>query len=158
MTQTKTKNRKQIDYWQVVNVDKDNNEIIMLDYLFDDGKGFKGATGTRFEPVSKSEYEERMEDDAIIESLMDSGMDLPKDYKRTGFEGLVNDMDYGEKESCMFDTSNREHWDKLREYGYPQDEYPIFNCTGGGRMFDNKFKGNVNTNLSMLIRQYETTK
>lgn len=159
MQQTTSKAKKnQIDYWEVVNIDKESNEIIMLDYLFDDKDGFKGATGTRFEPVSKDEYEERMEDENLIEYLIDSGMDLPKDYKRTGFEGLVNDMDFSDKESMVFDTSYREHWDKLRSHGYPESEYPIFNCSGGGRMFDNKFKGNVNPKLSKLIREYETKK
>lgn len=156
MQTTTNKQRQQIDYWQVVNIDKENNEIIMLDYVFNHGNDFKGATGTRFEPVSKAEYEQRMEDEEIIEYLIDSGMELPDAFKRTGFEGLVNAMDYEEKENLMFDTSYREHWDKLRAYGYPESEYPIFNCTGGGRMFDNNFKGNKNPKLCALIRKYES--
>lgn len=148
--------KHQTNYWEVVHVDKENNEIIMLDYVFSHGDGFKGATGTKFEPIPKAEYDERMEDENIIESMIDNGMELPANYKRTGFEGLVNDMDYNDKESFQFDASYREHWHKLRELGYPESEYPIFNCTGGGRCFDSKFNGNTNPHLSKIIRQYES--
>jgi len=59
-------NRQETKYNKIVNFDKETNEITMLDYIFQHG-GFKGATGTKFEPITKSEYKERMQKDNVIE-------------------------------------------------------------------------------------------
>lgn len=52
-----TNEREQIDYYEIIA--KDGDEIIMLDYVFKHNNDFTGATGTRFELVSKEEYKER---------------------------------------------------------------------------------------------------
>lgn len=154
----KTKERKQIDYWEVVNIDKESNEITMLDYLFDHGDGFKGATGSKFEPISKERYNEilDMDEDEIAEHLIDSGFELPDHHKKGGYIEWAEQFTNEDKLSLFIDSSYHEHYDKIREHGYTEDEYPVFNCVGGGRCFDNKFKGNVNPELSKLIRKYET--
>lgn len=146
-----TKNREQTDYWKIVNINKDINEITMLDYVFEDG--FKGATGTKFEAVSKEEFKDRTKKDNILEFLIDCGLsdtqakDAYTKAKANGVMGLAE---------LVFDLSYVEHWDKIREYGYSKTQYPIFNCIGGGRCFDKDFKGNINEELSIIIRKYES--
>lgn len=149
--------RTQTNYNKIVNFDKETNEITMLGYIFQDGS-FKGATGTRFEPITKSEYKERLKKDNVIEYLIDSGIDLPENYKRTGFSGLYKAMKQNnELESFIFDTSYSEMWEQIRtELKLSKNDAFIFNCTGGGRCFDKDFQGNVNPELSKLIRQIET--
>lgn len=154
----KNKEKKEIIINKVVNNNKENNEIQMLDYLFDHGDGFKGATGTRFEPISKETYRDMMSKESVIEHLVSSGLiTAPNENLEHKFaEVLYKEMKAsGELEAFTFDLSYKEHWDQLREYGYPKSKYPIFNCVGGGRMFDADFEGNVNPELSKEIRKYE---
>ena len=156
----KTQTRKQIDIYEVVNIDKETNEIEMLDYLFNHNDGFKGATGTRFEPVSKEEYKERMSKESVIDNIIDSGLiegSIGEHIKRKVAAELYKEMKAAkELESFVFDLSYIEHWDKLRAFGFPKSKYPVFNCTGGGRMFESDYIGNVNTELSAKIRKYES--
>ena len=148
----KTKEKKQIDIWKVVNIDKETNEIQMLDYLFDHGDGFKGATGTRFEPISKAEYKQRTSKKEVIQRIINC-------YDETSYnkaKKLYKEMkQVGEIESFVFDLSYANLWYKLREYGYNEKDYPVFECIGGGRMFDENFQGNVNPELSKEIQKYE---
>jgi len=150
--------RTQTNYNKIVNFDKETNEITMLDYIFNHNDGFKGATGTKFEPITKSEYKERIQKDNVIEYLVDSGIELPENYKRGGFNSLYKAMKQNnELESFIFDTSYSEYWDYLREeLNLSKDEAYIFNCTGGGRCFDKDFEGNINPELSVLIREIES--
>ena len=150
-------NRQETKYNKIVNFDKETNEITMLDYTFQHG-GFKGATGTKFEPITKSEYKERMQKDNVIEYLVDSGIDLPENYKRSGFNGLYKAMKQNnELESFIFDTSYSEMWDKIRtDLKLSKNDAFIFNCIGGGRCFDKDFEGNINPELSQIIREIES--
>ena len=149
--------RTQTNYNKIVDFNKETNEITILDYIFQDGS-FKGATGTKFEPITKSEYKERMQKDNVIEYLVDSGIDLPENYKRTGFNGLYKAMKQNnELESFIFDTSYSEMWEQIRtELKLSKNDAFIFNCIGGGRCFDKDFEGNINPELSELIRQIES--
>jgi len=156
MTNTTKNNRQETKYNKVVNIAEDG-EITVLDGVFNYKDGFKGATGSKFYPVSKDEYNDAIEDENVIDYLVDSGIELSVYQKRNGFAGCVEQMDENEKSSLMFDTSYSELWDYLREEcNLSEDEAYIFNCVGGGRCFDAKFKGNVNTELSAIIRKYET--
>lgn len=150
-------NRQETKYNKIVNFDKETNEITMLDYIFQHG-GFKGATGTKFEPITKSEYKERMQKDNVIEYLVDSGIELPENYKRSGFNGLYKAMKQNnELESFIFDTSYSEMWDKIRtDLKLSKNDAFIFNCIGGGRCFDKDFEGNINPELSQIIREIES--
>lgn len=150
--------KTQTDYNKIVNFDKETNEITVLDYIFKYNDGFKGATGTKFEPITKSEYKERMQKDNVIEYLIDSGIDLPENYKRSGFNGLYKAMKQNnELESFIFNTSYSELWNYLRtELNLSKDEAYIFNCSGGGRCFDKDFEGNINPELSKVIREIES--
>ncbi len=151
--------RKQTMYNKVVNISKDG-EITVLDYIFYDdmhGKPFNGATGSKFYPVSKEEHDNAIEDENMVEYLIDSGIELSPDQKRNGFVGVVAGMSEREKAELMFDHSYMELWDYLREVcELDMEGAYIFNCVGGGRCFDAKFQGNVNPELSELIRKAES--
>lgn len=150
---TKEIKEKRINVFEVVNIDKETNEISVLDELFDRGDGFKRAMGIRFIPISKAEYKERTSKKEVIEKIMDCYTEA-LNYNRA--EKIYKEI----KQACeltefVFDLSYRELWNKLREHGFNQKEYPIFECIGYGRMFDADFKGNINTHLSEKIREYE---
>ena len=150
--------RQETKYNKIVNFDEDTKEITVLDGIFKYEDGFKGATGSKFEPVSRDEYEDRTDEDNFVEYLIDSGIDLPNNFKRSGFEGLAKAMIANDEvEGFVFDTSYDELWDYLREeLNLSEDEAYIFNCIGGGRCFDKDFNGNINPELSILIREIES--
>ena len=150
--------KQETKYNKIVNFDEDTKEITVLDGIFKYENGFKGATGSKFEPVSRDEYEDRTDEDNFVEYLIDSGIDLPDNFKRSGFEGLAKAMIANDEvEGFVFDTSYNELWDYLREeLNLSEDEAYIFNCIGGGRCFDKDFNGNINPELSILIREIES--
>ena len=150
--------RQETKYNKIVNFDEDTKEITVLDGIFKYEDGFKGATGSKFEPVSRDEYEDRTDEDNFVEYLIDSGIDLPNNFKRSGFEGLAKAMIANDEvEDFVFDTSYNELWEYLREeLNLSEDEAYIFNCIGGGRCFDKDFNGNINPELSILIREIES--
>ena len=150
--------RQETKYNKIVNFDEDTKEITVLDGIFKYEDGFKGATGSKFEPVSRDEYEDRTDEDNFVEYLIDSGIDLPDNFKRSGFEGLAKAMIANDEvKDFVFDTSYNELWDYLREeLNLSEDEAYIFNCIGGGRCFDKDFNGNINPELSILIREIES--
>ena len=150
--------RQETKYNKIVNFDEDTKEITVLDGIFKYEDGFKGATGSKFEPVSRDEYEDRTDEDNFVEYLIDSGIDLPDNFKRSGFEGFAKAMIVNDEvENFVFDTSYNELWDYLREeLNLSEDEAYIFNCIGGGRCFDKDFNGNINPELSILIREIES--
>jgi hypothetical protein len=154
--------RKQIDYNKIVNVAEDG-EITVLHYIFFDtmhGEPFNGATGHKFYPVSREQYEERTEREYVIDYLIDAGLELPEQYKRGGFEALYDAMEANnEIDSLMFDTSYSELWDYMREaLNLTEDQAVIFDCVGGGRCFEKGFKGNFNPELSAEINKAEGLK
>lgn len=149
---TKTKFNK------IVNFDKETNEITILDELFEYKDGFKGATGTKFEPVSKAEY------DAVLDEYLNNPQAVSEYWKDNIGEPLTYDeiISISESEDEVlsicggFDDSYSELWDYIREeLNLSEDEAYIFNCVGGGRCFDKDFQGNVNPELSKFIREYE---
>jgi len=150
--------RQETKYNKIVNFDEDTKEITVLDGIFKYEDSFKGATGSKFVPVSRDEYEDRTDEDNLVEYLIDSGIDLPDNFKRSGFEGLAKAMIANDEvKDFVFDTSYSELWDYLREeLNLSEDEAYIFNCIGGGCCFDKDFNGNINPELSVLIREIES--
>jgi len=150
------KDRKSKRISKVVNISEDG-EITVLNELFYCTDGFCGATGSKFYPVSEDRYNECTEREYVIEYLIDSGIELPDEFKRGGFNELYEAMEAnGEIEGFMFDTSYSNLWDYLREEcNLSEDEAFIFECTGGGRCFDDNYQGNVNEWLSQYIRDFE---
>lgn len=146
-------------FFEIVNV-ADDGEIQVLQSIFKytDGGKLKGATGARFYPVSRHRYEEivRMGDDEIAEHLIDAGFELPDHHKKGGYIEWAAQFDENDKLQLFFDLSYQENWNELREKaGLSEDEAYIFECAGGGRMFDKDFKGNRNDALCEKIRKIE---
>ncbi len=153
------KDKHQIDIWKVVNIDKEDGTITMLDYLFRHDKKFKGATGTKFNAISKAEYKDRTSKESVIDNIISSGLITApsKNLEYKFAEVMYKEMKANDEiESFCFDLSYIEHWDKLREFGFSKSKYPVFDCVGGGRCFDENFEGNVNPELSKQIREYES--
>ena len=144
-------------YNKIVNYNQETKEITVLDYTFKHSDDFKGATGTTFKPISKAYYKDRMKKDNVIESLLDCEH-LPEEFQRGGYNSLYKAMKANnEIEDFVFDCSYRELWDEIhKELKLSKDEAYIFNCSGGGRCFDKDFQGNINPELSEIIREYES--
>ena len=140
-------------------VDFTDEEILVLGDIFFYADGFMGATGSRFCPISKAEYKERtkkanvkdyIRDCFSSDYILDNFGSLEKAYKM-----LKNNDDI---ESFMFDTSYTNLWDYFREeLKLSEKDAYIFDCVGGGRCFDKDFQGNVNPELSELIRLFESS-
>lgn len=168
--------RTQTTYNKIVNFDEETKEITVLDYTFEHSEDFKGATGTSFEPVSEDSYKEAMQKESVIEHILECGIpmkfysnkvqeyysqdnefDIDETLRENAAKRCLKAMkDNKEIENFTFDCSYRELWDTLRkELGLTEKEAYIFNCTGGGRCFDEDFQGNINPELSEVIRNAE---
>lgn len=148
--------RTQTNYNKIVNFNKETNEITMLDYIFNHEDGFKGATGTKFEPISKSEFYDTI--DPYLDNDKELLIYMAENWGALTCE-MIEGVDSTEEalKNFFFDLSYMELWDDLREeLNLDENEAYIFNCSGGGRCFDKDFQGNVNTELSELIRQIES--
>jgi hypothetical protein len=148
--------RIKIKFNKVVNYD-DDGRIIVLEYVFNDNDRFKGAVGSVFYPISMKEYKKRTTKKAVIEYLKDCFTE--EEIKSKGginnFYNLIRDS--GEIEQAIFDTSYQELWDSIRkELNLNKKNAYIFDCVGGGRCFDEHFQGNINSELSDIIREYES--
>ncbi len=113
-------------------IGKIGNEYYFLDETFEHSKNFKGATGTILAPVTQAELDERWEaenmreqwQDAVDAGMTNDGLEDWIDY--------VKRMDGGES---ILDESGANLYDQLRAIGVKEEEYPFFDCTGGGRCF-----------------------
>jgi len=141
-------------YDKIVNIAEDN-EITILDYVFE--KGFSGATGSKYYPVTEEGIQNRIEDyeDNDKELLI---------YFAENFGDLTREMIEGVDSSrkalieLFFDNSIDscpDHEAEIRKH-FSIDEYPVIDCVGGGRCFEKDFQGNQNTKLSEIIREYES--
>lgn len=148
--------RTQTEYNKIVNYNEETKEITVLDYIFKNDS-FKGATGTRFEIISKDYF------DKTIKPYLDEPLELLKYYVEQGFDINTRMIDNIEEASgeerlreLFFDLSYSELWDYMREeLNLSKDEAYIFSCSGGGRCFDKDYQGNYNEDLSQLIREIE---
>jgi hypothetical protein len=128
-----------------------DDEFYFVDYIFNHNDGFKGATGTIVMPVSKSYYDNATSYDGILESYMDSmGEDEWLDVlglDRDDFEDESEMMEaiengiyqlYTIGELNPFEEVNYELEEQMRNLPQfsDEDEYPVFEVIGGGRIFD----------------------
>jgi len=141
-------------YNKVVNVDEAGT-ITVLQEVFSYGDGYKGATGAEFAPVSEEEYEESTSLEAVTEYI-EGATELPEQYE--SYEAWAEDIiAAGEAGDLVFDQSYSSLWDMMREEcGLSDEEAYIFDCIGGGRMFNANYQGNVNPELSEVIREAES--
>lgn len=159
--------RKLTTFDKVVNIAEDG-EITVLNEVFEYENEFKGATGSIFYPVSEKEYDIKTTVTAISEYL-EAGIpteEIPDEFKynskgdpyknpyKIWAKAIKNE---GEEGNVMFDDSYCNLWGYLRETtGLNEKQAYIFECTGAGRCFRNDFQGNVNPELSEIIRKYES--
>lgn len=138
-------------------VNFENGVITVLDYVFDYGGETKGATGTVFEPISREQYEIETSFENIKDCLKNSS-ELPEKYWDGGYnEWTQAILDNNEEMNVIYDTSYKNLWDYLREeLGLDEENAYIFDCRGGGRCFSKDYQGNVNPELSKVIREYES--
>jgi hypothetical protein len=141
----KRSERKSQEFNVVVNVE--GIEIDVLNDAFDYGD-MKGLTGSSFRAVSQEEYNDSVDEDNIKDYLTDAGIDDVDDY--------YDSMDMTAIEETVFDFSYSSMWDEIRQAtGFSEEEYPIFTCTGGGRMFSVGDVWNIRPDLQYLIDEYE---
>lgn len=141
---------------KVVNFDKETNEITVLRDVFSYDDGMRGAVGSKFEALSEDQIQE------VIGEYEDDDKELLI-YMAENFGEINRDIIENIDSSrdalieLFFDLSYENLWDELREQtGLSEEESVIFNCIGGGRCFDKDFQGNVNPELSKIIREYES--
>lgn len=150
-----TDTRKQRDYGKLVA--KQDDEYIILDYIFED-KNFKGATGTRLRPVPKSEYDERMSPEYQREYMRELWeMAVQEGRTDDGLDDWIEYQDLGE--DWVFDLSYmHEYWPQIRALGYSEEDYPVIECTGGGRCFTkgDKYDHVYNKTLLKEIEKVES--
>lgn len=139
----------------------EENEIYLLNSIFDDGKGFKGATGSVLVPVSQDYIDERNDIDSIIDNYgylwteaVASGTttDSEEDYMQAV-------VDSSEGYFLGHDESDVHHIkDSFKDEHFPDAE--TFECIGGGRIFDRgmKFKTVLRQDLLDLIDAVELPK
>lgn len=142
-------------------IGKKGDKYIFLDYVFKDGT-FQGATGTVMRPITKDEYDERTDPGNIQDNYENIWRETVHAGRTT--EGLEDWIDTCIRidgvDDVAFDTSywRGPMWDQLRELGYTEEEYPVFECTGGGRCFTSTIEWDeiYDHKLWKLIQKYES--
>jgi hypothetical protein len=160
---------KQDDYCKVV-AQNGNGELIMLDYIFDDGDGFKGATGSIFRPVSVDEHDERYS----IEGLKNHGYgDLWKSAVQEGqtedslddwlqdvldMDGVESVFDLSFSLQIEAEVNRLVKEGKLKPEYADREQYPFFEYVSSGRCFDkdDKYETVFEPELLKKIRAIET--
>ena len=128
----------------------ENGDYYWLDYVFDDGNGFRGAVGSTFHPVSEAEKEKRMNPENAREHFRGLWQEAVKagsteesldDYVQNlididGIDAFF-DLSYYDAGCKVAEIYNSEHSKDARP---PEDLAEFSECTGGGRCFDYKIK------------------
>lgn len=114
-----------------------DNEFFFCDDIFEyKDVSLKGATGTILRPVSKEEYEQRTSSDGLYDNLGELWQQaVEAGNTELGKQEWCDQVFSIDGDEAIFDLSGYNLWDQLRAIGYTEDEYPIFECTGGGRCF-----------------------
>jgi len=122
-----------------VPVGRKDNEFYFLEGTFIYEDGYHGATGFTLNPISRSQYEDDLSRENLIEYLEDLWRSAVADGgTRLGLEDWAATAiatDGGE--SMVYDTSgwNNFAWEAMREMGFTEEEYPIFVWGSCGRIF-----------------------
>jgi hypothetical protein len=135
----------------------DGGVLIVLNYVFKDNNGSKGAIGSIFYPVHIQVYKRRTTKKAVIQYLKDCFTE-DEIKSKGGINKFYNSIkDNGTIEQTIFDIVDQELWDSIRnELNLNKEDAYIFDCIGNGRCFSKNFQGNINPKLSNIIRKYES--
>ena len=113
-------------------------EYYFCDEIFKYDGGFHGATATVLRLISKGEYEEAKSienaKDRFRELWIEAAKDERTEESLEEFCCAIIDCDDDE---AFWDFSGSEYWDDLRQAvpELTEEEYPVFECVGGGRSF-----------------------
>lgn len=146
-------------YNKIVNHNPEKREVTLLEDTFVYSDSFKGATGSKFEYISEKEYKKLTSKKEVIERLkscLDANWLFENGYR--SYSGLYNSMKQNnEIDEFCFDYSYTHLHDQMRqELNLSEKEAYIFNCISGGRCFDKDYQGNINPELSKIIRDFES--
>lgn len=140
-----------------------DSEYYFCDTLFEHADGFKGATATVLYPVTRENYESRIdpEDYDTIGYFEDCWRGAVQAGTTTkGLEPWVEEILETGGDEAVFDMSGYDYWDDLREAipKLTEEDYPVFECVGGGRSFspDMKWDEIYDEDLWQQIKKIET--
>lgn len=118
----------------------ENGEYVFCDYIFRDelhGRPFNGATGAIMCPVSREEYEERTSQEGLEEYLEEiwrqsvAAGDTQESLEEWARQAFAMDGD-----DLLWDQSyTNDYAPQLRAIGLTEEDYPVIECIGGGRIF-----------------------
>ena len=121
----------------------EHDSVIVLDDVFEYDYGFKGATGTRFEIVSREEVEEAIETENFEDYARELWqMEVAEGITESGLEEWTENYFGTEEEKIeyLYDSSYSHMHPAIREaFNVPEDA--VINCIGGGRMFPAALEG-----------------
>lgn len=139
-----------------------DNDYYVCDTLFEHADDFKGATAIVLCPVTRNDYEDRI--NPKNPDTIDRFEDCWKMAVQAGtttdsledYVGMVLGID---EDEAVFDFSGYEYWELLREAvpELTEEDYPVFECIGGGRSFspDMKWDEIYNKDLWEQIKAIE---
>jgi len=118
-----------------------DNSYYFCDTLFEHADDFKGATATVLCSVSRENYENRTDpqNSDTIEYFEECWRESVKVRATTkSLETWVEDVLVIDGDEAVFDVSGFEYWDDLRKAvpELTEENYPVFECVGGGRSFE----------------------
>ena len=121
----------------------EHGSVIVLDEVFEYDYGFRGATGSAFEIVSREEVEEAIETENFKGYAREIWqMEVAEGITESGLEEWTENY-FGteeEKIESRYDRSYSHMHPAIREaFNVPEDA--VINCTGGGRMFPDALEG-----------------
>ena len=135
------------------------DEYYFCDYIFSHDD-FHGAKGTILRPVNKDEYEGAMDIKNAKDRFYDLWAEAVEDRRtEESLEDYCQNIIDCDNEEAFWDFSGSNYWDDLRE-AIPEltkEEYPVFECVGGGRSFSLNMEWDeiYDRDLWELIKQAE---
>lgn len=112
----------------------------ICDTIFNHNDGLKGATATILRAVPQAEYGCRIdpENSDTLDRFEDYWIEQVKaGQTKDSLKDWVEFVLSTDGDEAVFDMSGYEYWDMLREggLGLTEEDYPVFECVGGGRAF-----------------------
>ena len=130
--------RKQTNYNLLVGRIGDNYYV--CDYIFEETADWKGATASVVTPVSKAEYDRKMDsDDSDTQEWLKEQWQYAVEHNLT--EGSLQEFTrislLNRGDDAVFDCGYYNLWDMIRKAvpELTEDDYPVLNACGGGRSF-----------------------
>lgn len=156
---SKTIEKARTNYYICVGI-KDG-ELYMLDSIFEYPDGFKGATGTRFTPVTQEEIDQYNNPDHLRDNEYDYFWKESVQAGKTKLgldEWLQLVIDEAQDYGLAYPGHDNSYVDKLTPDDYKHFPNAVtFNCIGGGRCFDKNMEFDIvlRPDLIKLINKAE---